>query len=220
LRSYNDIPQLWYNKLTDKVTTEDINAGNAVSYITNFNVFKSLWDNNYFIKTNGTYYDGHNSPDEFPSFFGSKLIKLPNELPIDKWDSTTLSYIVLGEKITLTFNLTRAILNKFKSNSKFLANWSGLPPLDYDVKDAYIKNTILTYYNLSTSKIKVDIYYKPYKTKLLYFVYDSDFILDTKQNFDGQLSYKNDEYFYEMIVPRNIIKGNYSYYVKFALTEK
>ena len=217
LRLYNDIPQLWYNKVVDEVSQSDLDDGNAISFVPNFNVFKALWDSDYYYNSQtSSYIDGYESTDELPAFFGSKLPKFPDELILENWDVTMATSSQSEDEITLSFNLTRAILNKFKLNTDFTSNWSGLSNADNTI-DSYIKNTVLTYYNLSTSKIKVDFFYKSFETQKLHYVYDSTFINEKKQNFNGQLVYENDEYIYKMIIP---ITGNYSYYVKFTMTEK
>jgi len=217
LRLYNDIPQLWYNKVVNAVSAADVSDGNAISYASNFNVFKALWDADYYFNSDtNTYVDGYESANELPAFFGSKLIKLPDQLTLEKWDITTASSSKTATEITLNFNLTRIILNMFKTNSAFINNWSGLSNAD-NIIDAYVKNTILTYYNFSTPKIRADFYYKPYITQTLFYTYDSNFISDGKQNFNGQLVYENDEYIYRIVVP---VTGNYSYFVKFTMTEK
>lgn len=216
LRLYNDIPQLWYNKLTDAVTIGDISTGNAISYVNNFNVFKALWDNDYYIK-DSAYVDGYQSPDELPSFFGSKLPKFPDSILLEKWDITTASYAQTTNEITLSYNLTRAVLNMFKQNGAFLSNWSAFTDTD-NVIDAYIKNTVLTYYNISQPKIGVNYYYKSLDSQLMHYTLDSsDFINDNKQNFNGQLAYVNDEYIYKITIPKT---GNFSYFISFTLTEK
>ncbi len=217
LRLYNSIPQLWYNNVVNAVSAEDISVGNAISYFPNFNVFKALWDADYYFNSDtSTYVDGYESPSELPAFFGSKLLKLPDQLTLENWDITTASYTSTATEITFSFNLTRIILNMFKTNSAFINNWNGLSNAD-NIIDAYVKNTIITYYNFSTPKIRVDFYYKPYITQTLFYNLDSTFINDGKQNFDGQLAYENDEYIYRIAVP---ITGNYSYFVKFTMTEK
>jgi hypothetical protein len=180
-------------------------------------VFKSLWDADYYYNSEtGAYIDGYESSDELPSFFGSKLLKLPDNIIVNNWDLTTASYTQTSTDITLSFNLSRSILNLFKVNTAFLGNWSGLSNAD-NIIDAYIKNNILTYYNISASKIEVDFYYKPFDTNILYYTYDSGFASDGKQNWNGQLIYENDEYIYKVIIPKT---GNYSYYVQFVMTEK
>jgi hypothetical protein len=217
LRLYNDIPQLWFNHVVNAVSAEDISVGNAISYFSDFNVFKALWDADYYFNSDtNTYIDGYESPAELPAFFGSKLLKLPDQLTLEKWDITTASYTSTATEITFSFNLTRTILNMFKTNSAFINNWNGLSNAD-NIIDAYVKNTIITYYNFSTSKIKVDFYYKPYITQMLFYNFDSTFANDKKQNFNGQLTYENDEYIYRIVVP---ITGNYSYFVKFTMIEK
>jgi hypothetical protein len=213
LLSYNNIPQLWYNKVVTTVLPSDISSGNAISYVSNYNVFKALWDADYYIKDNVPI-DGYISPDELPSFFGSKLPKLPDAITLENWDITTASATQTSNETTLTFNLTTAILNKFLSNLTFTTNWVGFSNANVD---AYVRSNIITYYNISQPKIKVDFYYRPFATQLLYYTYDTAFINDGKQNFNGQLIYQNNEYTYKIIIPRS---GNFSYFVKFTMTEK
>jgi len=216
LRLYNDIPQLWYNKVVNAVTSADVSAGNAISYARNFNVFKALWDSGYYYNSQtASYVNGYESADELPAFFGSKLPKFPDNLGLENWDITTANYTQSNTDITMSFNLTRAILNKFKSNAAFLSNWAGFSA--DNIVDAYIKNTVLTYYNISVPKITVGFYYKSFDGDKLHYVYDSSFTNYGKQNFNGQLVYENDEYIYKIIAP---ITGNYSYFVKFTMIEK
>lgn len=216
LRLYNDIPQLWYNEVVSEVTQADVSAGNAIGYMSNFNVFKALWDADYYVKDDAST-DGYQSSEELPAFFGSKLPKFPNQIFLDNWDITTASSTVSSTDITLSYNLTRAINTMFKTNSAFLANWSAFSDTD-NIIDAYVKNTILTYYNISQPKIGVDYYFKSADSQLLHYTLDSSlFIHDNKQNFNGQLVYENDEYIYKVIIP---ITGNFSYFISFTLTEK
>jgi len=213
LLSYNDIPQLWYNKVVSTVSSVDIAAGNAISYVTNYNVFKSLWDDDYYIQ-DSIPLSGYKSSYELSSFFGSKLPKLPNEIILENWNIATSTTSETSTEIILSFNLTNAISNKFISNLTFTSNWVGFSNIDIN---SYIKNNIITYYNVSQPKIKVDFYYKSYDGQLLHYVYDLAFINDGKQNFNGQLVYVNDEYTYKIIIPKT---GSFSYFIKFTLTEK
>jgi len=216
LRKYNNISQLWYHEVVSTVTSQDVSAGNAIGFVQDFNVFKALWDSDYYIKDNIPV-DGYESTEELPAFFGSKLPKLPDQITLENWDITTaqVSYENATE-ITLLFNLTRAVRNLFKSNIEFLGNWAGLSNAD-SVIDSYINNTILTYYNISTQKITVGFFYKPFVNQSLAYNYDSDFLTFEKQNFNGQVIYQNDEYLYKIVVPKT---GNYTYFVNFTLTEK
>jgi len=217
LRLYNDISQLWFNKVVNVVSQADISTGNAVSYMSNFNVFKTLWDADYYFNSQtASYVDGYQSPTELPSFFGSKLVKLPDNLPLETWDITTATYTTTATDIVLSFNLTRAILNKFKTNNDFISNWNGLSNAN-NIIDAYIKNTVINYYNISVPKIEVDYFFKPFDGVKLHFVNDSKFTSDPKQNFNGQLVYQNNEYIYNLTIP---IVGNLSYFIKFVMTEK
>lgn len=224
LRAYDDISQIWYNKVVSSISGSDVSTADAISYISNYNVFKSLWDASYYIKDD-EYVHGYESPLELPSFFGSKLPKFPNEITLEDWDTTTISSSLsqvtegatLVNQYTFKFNITRALINLFKSKSDFLINWSGLSNTD-NVIDSYINNTVTSYYNIRQSKIKVDFYKKSLEgLQVLEYKYDSNFELDEKENFNGQLSYVNDEYIYNIEV---IDRGNYAYYAKFTLTEK
>lgn len=217
LRTYNNISQVWYNKVVSSVTENDISVGNAISYLKDFNVFKSLWDASYFIKDD-LYVDGYQSTKEFSSFFGSKLPKLPNQITLEKWDSTmaTYAYTSNDSVLSLSFNLTRCILSMFKTNTEFLSNWSSFSNTD-SVIDGYIKNTILSYYNISHPKILVNFYFKSNDGRILHFENDEYFIKDNKQNSNGQLIFQNDEYIYKLDIP---IKGSLSYFVSFTLIEK
>ena len=215
LRLYKDIPQLWYNKVVTQVDAQDVSDGNAISFIKNFNVFKALWDADYYTRDN-LLVDGYESADELPSFFGSKLPKFPNQINLEKWDITTAAAREDSQEIVLNFNLTRAILSLFKTNSAFLSNWASFSNTD-NVIDSYVKNTILTYYNISQPKIGVNFYYKSYDSNLLFYTYSDGFINDGKQNFNGQLMYENDEYIYKIVIPKT---GKFSYFVSFTLTEK
>ncbi|MCK9446430.1 hypothetical protein M0Q50_06025 [bacterium] len=218
LRTYNNIPQLWYNKVTSNVTSLDVSVGNAISYVKDYNVFKSLWDANYY-NIDNTLVNGYNCSLELSSFFGSKLPKLPNQITLDKWDNTTLSYTSNTTEIIVNYNLTRSILSLFKTNSIFLNNWSTFLNISNsnNVIDDYIKNTIITYYNISQPKIIMNFYYKSYDNNIIHNEYDNSFINDNKQNFNGQLIYQNDEYIYRVIIPK---VGKFSYYLSFILTEK
>jgi hypothetical protein len=222
LINYNSISQLWYNKLVSNISQADLDADNAISYIKDFNVFKSQWDGDYYIK-DGVPTDGYECPVELPSFFGSKLPKFPDFLVFDKWDTTTLRYSETTSEITAYYNLTKAILNTFTSSLTFLSNWSGLTSADNIIND-YIKNTVLPYYGINAPKIKLDFYYttsssgrRSVPLNKIAYTHNSDFILDEKQNFNGQPVQINGEYYYKIIIPKT---GNYSYFIKITLYEK
>jgi len=214
LRAYNNIPQLWYNKVVTTVSGTDVSAGNAISFVPNYNVFKSQWDANYYTKDN-LLVNGYESANELSSFFGSKLPKLPNDITLEKWDITTASYTSTNSNILISLNISRAILSLFKTNSMFISNWASFNNSNIAISN-YIKTTILGYYNISQPKIVLKYYIKPFDGTLLHLVNDSDFAL-SKQNFNGQLSYVNNEYLYNIDIPKS---GNFSYFASLTLTEK
>ena len=216
LKTYSNIDQLWYNKVVTTVTDLDVSNGNAISFKPSFNIFESLWDAGYYTLGNSTPVDGYNSGTELPSFFGSKLIKLPNEYPLEEWDSTIASYVETNTDIVFSFNLSAALQNRFKATYDFIDNWSPFSNAD-DAINSYIKNIILQYYNIGVGKMTTLLYTKPYDGQILHYTKDSDFTEDSRMNVDAQMYYENDEYIYRITV---IKTGNYSYYAKFTLTEK
>ena len=221
LKSYQDIPQLWFNKIVEQVTSYDVSQGNAIDYEKNYNPFLSQWDADYYyLYDTGVKspVDGYNSTLELPSYFGSKLIKLPYELILNQWENTTTDEEYNTGRLSLSYNLTRSIVNIFKNKDAFINNWSDLTQSD-NVIDGYIKTTILSYYNISKPKIKVDIWTKPWKGEAsrLALTLDSSFTKWTGANIDGTLSFINNEYIYTVnIVPRDPL----IYFVQFSLFEK
>jgi hypothetical protein len=215
LDSYNSIPQYWYNKVVSVVSNYDVSIKNAIGHTDNFNIFKSQWDAEYYIK-DGSLVNGYTASQELPSFFGSKLIKLPEFLVLDTWDTTSTTNSYANQTITLTFNLTKGIQNLFKNKQEFLNNWVGLPNYTESDIDNYILNTILTYYNISFSKIKLNIYSKK-GTNIINYTYSNDMI-EVTQNFDSQLSIVNSDYIYQIKI-NNVYTNYLAYYVKFTLFE-
>jgi hypothetical protein len=220
LKSYKNIDQLWYNKTVFNVTAGDVDSGVAISFHSNYNVFKSQWDASYYsYRAEGqnefSSVDGFYCNKELPAFFGSKLIKLPNQLELSAWTSTDAIYTSDNDNHILSYNLTRSIINMFTYNLTFINNWAGLN-VGTHIND-YIKNTIIEYYNISIPKIKVEYYSKPFDTQILTYAKDDKFMLNDKQNFNAQMYYENGEYIYRIIIPKG---NNYSYFNKIILTEK
>ena len=215
IQGYNMLSQLWYNKLTANLSQVNINAGDAISYIPQYSIFKSLWDGGYFIQDDQEI-NGYRCPVELPSFFGSKLPKFPDKLVFDSWTSSTLSYTENDTEITVYYNLSESIINKFKNTLLFITNWAGLSGEDNIIIE-YIKNTIFPYYSVNSPKIQLDLYKKAYSSTRVSGTYDSNYILDTKQNINGQIVYRLNEYYYKILIPKS---GNYTYFVKITLNEK
>ncbi len=216
---YNNIPQMWYNKVVEQVTTNDVSVKNAIGYKTDFNVFKSQWDSGYYTLDSSSYnmsIDGFNSTLEVPSFFGSKLIKLPSSLVLNSWDNTNASYVTGRLEYTMEFNITRKITSMFKSNETFTNNWSDLTTSDNTI-DGYIKKTVLNYYNLSKSKVNIEIWSKPFDGTVLSYVVDDTFVLDNAANVDARLVTVNSEFIYRI---KTAISFKKTYFIKFTLFEK
>jgi len=217
LKSYKSIDQYWFNDVVSTVTDMNAATGNAISYSSNFNVFNAQWDAKYYVKSDtSTLINGYNATVELPSFFGSKLIKLPDYLEISSWDTNTVSIQNDGATLIMSFNLSKAISELFKNNSTFLNNWIGLSAAD-TIIDSYINDTILFYYNISISKIKLNLYYKSFDSELLHSVFDSNFIEDMRTNYKANLTLVKNEYIYKIII---LTGNNYSYFVKFTMFEK
>lgn len=215
LRAVRTIPQVWCNKLVSDINQININEGNAISYVKDFNIFKSLWDSGYFIMDDEEI-NGYECPIEIPAFFGSKLPKLPDRLVFDNWATSSVTYTETTSNVTIQYNLSESIINKFTSNLRFVSNWSGLSAQDNIITE-YIKKTIFPYYSINAPKISLDIYYKPYNTSRIAYSYESDFILDEKQNINGQIIYSQNDHLYKIVIPKT---GNYTYFVKITLEEK
>jgi len=219
-KAYDDIPQYWYNTVVNSVTERDIAEGNAIGFVENFNVFKSQWDADYYIVDTSEgvhqFVNGYNSPVELPSYFGSKLVKLPAELALDEWDATVTKLTEEKTRYLLTYNLTRTIVNMFVNNTTFTDNWSAITDAG-NVIDGYIKNTILNYYNISKPKINVGMSTKPYDGQRIAYTLGSGFTESTAKNVDGNLFYENGEYIYKIWV--NTLP-DLTYYFKFTLFEK
>jgi hypothetical protein len=221
IKSYNNITQLWYNKVVENVTAYDISTANAIGLLNSWNPFKSQWDSDYYQLSSGvskTYIDGYNSTKELPSYFASKLIKLPEALALDSWSNTTTKEEFGENRISLSYNLTRTVVNIFKDTDTFISNWSDLSQAD-NVIDGYIKNTILSYYNISKPKIRVEIWRKIYQgeSSRISHSLDSSFEKWDGANVEGNLNYVNNEYVYVInVVP----SPAFVYFVKFTLFEK
>jgi len=221
LRAYNNISQLWYNKVVQNVTSYDVSVANAIDYTSDWNPFKSQWDSNYYFLYNygaKSLVDGYNSTQELPSYFASKLIKLPPSLIINSWNNTTVSEEYGEDRLSLSCNLTRSIVNIFKNQDNFINNWSDLTQAD-NVIDGYIKKTILNYYNISKPKIQVDIWRKIYKggSSRIAYSLDDSFEKWTGANVNGVLNYLNNEYIYTMNLKPS---PAYIYFIQFTLFEK
>jgi len=220
-KSYEAIPQYWYNKVVTQVTSKDIAEGNAINYQENFNVFKSQWDNDYYIidtSMGAQYYvEGYNSTLELPSYFGSKLVKLPESLALNEWDSTLTRVVEERNRRMFEFNLTRSIVKIFNNNATFTDNWSGITNAG-NVIDGYIKKTILGYYNISKPKINVDMWVKPHAGEN-YIAYEltDEFKSNAAKNIDGNLYYVSGEYIYRVWVDR---LPDLTYFFQFTLFEK
>ena len=137
---------------------------------------------------------------------------------MDSWTNTTTNEEYGENRLSLSYNLTRTIVNIFKNTDTFISNWSDLSQAD-NVIDGYIKKTILSYYNISKSKIKVDIWRKPYKGESSRIAYslDSSFEKWDAANIDGNLAYVNNEYIYTINTAPTPV---FVYFVKFTLFEK
>lgn len=215
LTGSNDIKQYWYKNVVDSITEEDVAVKNAISYKDGLNVFSSLWDKNYFMKDD-TETNGFKSSLEKSSFFGSKLINLPESLSLDTWSTLTSSYEETDAYNKLKFNLSRQIINLFNINTVFRSNWSSLNISASDIEN-YIKDTILTYYIIDINKIEVKVWTKPFDGTRLHFSNDGDFEINSESNINGVLSFSNNEHIYNIEAGKT---PDFSYFIEFKLFEK
>jgi hypothetical protein len=222
LKSYNYIPQLWYNKVSLISSSE----GNSIRF-KDFNPFSSQWDNYYYYLEDNSIglIPGYYASTERPSFFGSKLIKLPHELTFDfyNWNVNSITTITksLNEpKIQLSINLTNVILNNFKNNNDFVNNWSYLStnnnPLGISsnfIIENYIKDTVISYYDYDLNDIDIKFYIK---SKI---INNADYVLVNGTNFERELKLVNNNLVYFI----RFSYSNYSdfdYYIQIKIKEK
>lgn len=226
-----NIEQLWYYKVKDVIVDADIKENKSIDYRTDYNPMLSQWDKAYYVNYNikdgnnsvKTFVDGYVNPIEQSSMFGSKLVKLPNEISINEWTNNTakVSYYDSSfteestdtEKLKLEFNITESLRNIF-FNSKFIDNWSGLENQDIDtVIGNYINSTIIPLYDKHMNKIQVNIYIADF---------DGNHILHkrpgycakTNKVYNTELTKEFDNYIYNIIVPKNTLV---SYYVEIII---
>lgn len=230
IRKYNNIEQFWYNKVTSEITAADISINNAINFQNQFNPFSSMWDNNYYVLSN---YDasgniitsninGFNSSGEERSFFGSKILKLPDKLTLNNWASADTELIERENSYVLQYNLTSNIIKFFKNTESFTDNWlfiDSLPANKTNLIDKYIKNTVLNYYNLNSDKLNLKIWNKPYQSgdRVLSFDLNNNYNEILDKNIEGTLKYTNQSFIYEIVLPKT---PNYSYFVEFDVYRK
>jgi len=217
LASYESLNQYWYNVVVDQV--RDTDSSNNIDFLDEFNPFKSIWDESYFtLKNDGSnkLIDGFNSSLEMPSFFGSKLVSLPNELVLEKWSATNSKIVYGVDYYSLEYNLTKAIVDLFTNKIEFINNWSSIPGVSDEIINRYIIKTVLGYYNISINKINVYAYSKVFDETILEKTNDGSFT-ELLKNINGKLTTINNEQIYKIRYNREDVK---SYYTKFTFTKK
>jgi len=218
--SYENIPQLWYNKVVNAISEEDLVIQNAINYSTDFNLFKSQWDRGYYLindtSTIISEVNGYNASVELPTYFGSKLIKLPDSITLENWDNNTIKYTTLQNEYLIEYNLTRQLVSLFKNNDDFIANWANLTTSDTIINN-YIKDTIINYYNLNQGFITVEMWSKDYTGQVLAYGPDSELVQNNAANIKSSLNFINNEYIYKISL--NVFPER-TYLFKFRLFEK
>jgi hypothetical protein len=217
LSSYNNIDQIWFNKVVETVTAQDVSDGNAIKHAT-FNPFLSQWDNYYYTLDEFDLEPGYKASMELPSFFGSKLPKFPSTITFDTWNSNTVNVTqnIIDNTYTFKFNITKSLLEMFKNNSTFIKNWNGLTISDSIINN-YISKTVLSYYQIDNGSIKTEMFRKaPKVNNILSYIYDNTYTQYNEANVDGVLTFINNEYIYNITVKET----QYNYYVRLKLFEK
>ena len=220
---YSGISQLWFSKVVEAVTQEDIDRGMAIDWRSNWDPFSSLWDNDYFYLYQGisrTAIPGYRSGKERPSFFGSKLARMPKEILLDSWGSTTARVFVGPDYLEFEYNLTRRLLEIFRSNSVFLSNWEGLSVANEFI-DSYINETVQEYYKIDINKIRTGIWTRTYSGEYgegnLSFQKEADFQEFLPKNITASLNYRDGNYIYNIRIG---LIPNRTYFFEFTLFEK
>lgn len=216
IQTFSNIDQYWINRVVENITLSD--TSNNIIYKSGLNPFSSLWDNGHFILSSlyaDVSIDGYNSDLEQAALFGSKLISLPDEIVLEKWNSTNSKLTTTTENYVLEYNLTESVKNIFISNKTFIDNWSGLPSVSNDIINRYIIKTVFKNYNISFSKIITEVFVKNFDGKILKGSYDSTF--SKINNFESELTVNNNNYIYKIKFPKT---NNKSYFTKFTFNKK
>jgi hypothetical protein len=222
LISHDNIRQLWYNKVVKEVTEADINEKNSIDVKNGFNVFSSSWDRGYFTTYNANIEDnvknsdanGYESSVELPSFFGSKLVKLPRMINLSEWDALNSTIYFSGSEISIRLNLSLSLQRMFRNESTFISNWAKLPNGAKYI-DQYIKDTIQNYYDINLRNIEVKLYSKMSET-LGISSYSSGMNEMISNNFSSELIYENQEYFYVINIKNSHDKMSYHADIKIS----
>ena len=221
LISYNNIYQYWYNRVVSTVT--DADSSDNIIYTTDHNPFSARWDASYYTLSTGsinTEIHGYKSGVEKPAFFGSKIIKLPDDIVLDTWDAQDSKVTETYSYFTLDYNLTKGLSKKFLNNFVFLNNWGDLEVGDDDLNE-YINKTILNYYDISKEKLNVEVWAKtlnnrPTSSTVLSTSWDTSFDKEIK-NLSGQLKYDKGVYIYSIVI---VTGTRNTYYSKITIKNK
>lgn len=220
-----NIQQLWYNTVVDEVTSQDLARGNAINFIPEFNVFKSSWDENFYIlnryNSEGDLtrnrIDGYLSSKDVPSFFGSRLVKIPDRLNLTDWDETNTSIVENEDTYILEFNLTSLISDIFQDEKIFTDNWDFGRNSSNLIND-YIKNTIQKYYRIKLNSININVATKNLTGDDNILAYEQNgHVIQDDKNLNSSLITRDDNYIYQIVVEKN---KNLSYYITFDVYRK
>jgi len=221
LISYKNVSQLWNNKIFYNISQNDIDNRNSIQCEPNYNIFKSLWDKSFYtaitLDSSIRKIDGYESSIELPTFFGSKLIKLPHTIKITNWDNLSSNISFLNNDIILKFNLSLSIRKIFKNEPTFLSNWSKLQSSSQFI-DQYINDTILSYYSINLPSLGIKLFSKNNGILSILENYESDMQEVSNQNFHSELIYEKEEYFYIINIKNSY--NNISYYAEITLNQK
>lgn len=226
IKRVNNFKQYWFHRVKENINNTDIENGNAIDYRVDFSPMFSQWDNNYYINyDNGfKYVNGYINTTEKRSYFSSKVLKIPNSLICDNWDTDNIkiNYIKTSymednvdvDRLSIGLDISNTIKSIY-FNSKFIDNWRGLPISNIDdIVGGYIDNTILPMYETAIKNLKVDIYTIPYNGNIIQYDKIDDTNIERAIIYESSLDYNYGNYIYNIIVPKNESK---TYYIKVTL---
>lgn len=230
IKNVASIEQMWINKVTDDNNyshpDDTSNALLSFDVIKNFDVTKTCWDDNFFIKyykdNSIKYINGYEAVKDTKTFFGSHCMVIKDKnITIDNWkncyninknDTRKFNYYNDSNKRNIIeLNISKALLNYFSSKEQIKNNWLfTLNASSY--ANNYIKNLIDSIYDIN-NKNNIVLFRRPKKSNDIFVSYEENSNFEEVKNIELNLKKVNNEYLLYVELPID----NYEYSIKYTL---
>lgn len=150
IKNVNSIKQLWFNKVFDEINKNKL----SFDYLSNVDVTRTCWDENFYIKYNNddvTYVNGYIADKDVKTFFGSHGIVLKtNEITIEDWSKhQKIIKDDVNNNIVIELNITNALIDILLTKAK--NNW--VFTKEPNTGENYIRNLINAFYSINNKNI-------------------------------------------------------------------